>query len=338
MKYRLFGRSGLRVSELALGTMTFGNRKWGADETTAAAMYVAYRDAGGNFLDSANEVYSEGRSEEILGRLVADHRDEVAISTKYTFHVPGTKNANAAGNHRKSLRRSLEASLRRLGTDHVDILWLHCWDEITPQDEVLRALDDAVRQGKVLHIGVSNFPAWVVSRANMLAELRGWTAYAGIQVEYNLIERGAERELLPMSQALGLTVCAWSPLASGLLSGKYADGSADAKRLDVTPMKPVDERSLTIARGVGQLAAKMGQSSVAVALNWLRAKRGVIPLLGARTLDQLRANLACLEFSLNDEHVAKLDALSDFSPGYPHTFITRLRPMASGGFFDRIDR
>ncbi len=173
----------------------------------------------------ANEVYAEGRSEEIVGRLVADHRDEVVISTKYTFHAPGTKNANAAGNHRKSLRRSLESSLKRLGTDHVDILWLHCWDETSAQEEVLRALDDAVRQGKVLHIGVSNFPAWVVSRANMLAELRGWTAYSGIQVEYNLIERSVECELLPMSQALDLTVCAWSPLASGLLSGKYADGS-----------------------------------------------------------------------------------------------------------------
>lgn len=338
MKYHLFGRTGLRVSELALGTMTFGNRKWGADEATAAAMYAAYRDAGGNFLDSANEVYADGRSEQIVGRLIADHRDEVVVATKYTFHAPGTKNANAAGNQRKSLRRSLEASLRRLGTDHVDILWLHCWDEITPQEEVLRALDDAVRQGKVLHIGASNFPAWVVSRANMLAELRGWTAYAGIQVEYNLIERGVERELLPMSQALGLTVCAWSPLASGLLSGKYADGSAAAKRLDITPMKPIDERSLSIARGVAEVAARIERSSVAVALNWLRARRGVIPLLGARTLEQLRANLACLEFALDAEQVAQLDALSAFSPGYPHTFITRLRPMASGGFFDQIER
>jgi aryl-alcohol dehydrogenase-like predicted oxidoreductase len=338
MRYQLFGRTGLRVSELALGTMTFGNRRWGADETASAAMYAAYRDAGGNFLDSANEVYSDGRSEEIVGRLVADHRDEVVISTKYTFHAPGTRNANAGGNHRKSLRRSLESSLKRLGTDHVDILWLHCWDELTPQEDVLRALDDVVRQGKVLHIGVSNFPAWVVSRANMLAELRGWTAYAGIQVEYNLIERGVERDLLPMSQALGLTVCAWSPLASGLLSGKYATGSGEAKRLDVTPMKPVDDRSLAIARGVGELATEIGRSSVAVALNWLRAKPGVIPLLGARTLDQLHANLACLDFSLDAEQVARLDTSSDVSPGYPQTFIARLRPMATGGFHERIDR
>jgi aryl-alcohol dehydrogenase-like predicted oxidoreductase len=338
MRYQLFGRTGLRVSELALGAMTFGTKKWGADEAASAAMYAAYRDAGGNFLDTANEVYAEGRSEEIVGRLVADHRDEVVISTKYTFHAPGTKNANAAGNHRKSLRRSLESSLKRLGTDHVDILWLHCWDETSAQEEVLRALDDTVRQGKVLHIGVSNFPAWVVSRANMLAELRGWTAYSGIQVEYNLIERSVERELLPMSQALDLTVCAWSPLASGLLSGKYADGSSDAKRLDVAPLKQVDERSLAIARGVGELASRIGRSSVAVALNWLRAKRGVIPLLGARTIDQLHANLACLEFSLDAEQIAKLDALSAFSLGYPHTFIERLRPMSTGGFNDQLDR
>ena len=291
MRYRLFGGTGLRISELCLGTMTFGIQDWGASEEEAKAIYGAYRDAGGNFLDSANEVYADGRSEEITGRLVQGHRDEIVIATKYSFQNPGsTNNANAAGNHRKSLRRSVEASLKRLATDHIDLLWLHCWDETTPQEEVLRALDDLVKQGKVLHIGVSNFPAWVVARANAIAEARGWTAYSGYQLEYNIIERSIEREHLPMAKAQGMTVCAWSPLASGLLTGKYSgrEGPDELRRLDTVPMKVVHARSLSIAAGVDALAAELGRSSVAVALNWLRAKPEVIPLLGVRTLEQLQ--------------------------------------------------
>ena len=182
----------------------------------------------------------------MLGRLAAGARDGLVIATKYGLQRPGAANTNAAGSQRKSLRRSIEASLQRLRTDHIDLLWLHAWDGLTPVDEVMRALDDAVRAGQLLHVGVSNTPAWVVAQANTLAELRGWTPFVGLQVEYILVERSAERELLPMAHALGLGVAAWSPLASGVLSGKYADGATtgDDKRLAKAPLRTLDERSL----------------------------------------------------------------------------------------------
>ncbi|NRF72018.1 aldo/keto reductase [Aquincola sp. S2] len=338
MRYQLLGRSGLRVSELCLGTMTFGAAGWGTPEPEAAAMVKRFRDAGGNFFDTANEIYAGGLSEEILGRLVAGERDQVVIATKYGLHVPGTNNPNAAGNQRKSLKRSIESSLKRLGTDYVDLLWTHCWDGVTPADEVMRALDDLVRQGKVLHIGVCNTPAWVVSRSNTLAELRGWTAFAGLQVEYSLLERTAERELLPMARALGLGVAAWSPLASGILSGKYADpGAGDGARLQKAPMRPLDERSLALARGVAAVAAELGRPPAQVALNWVRAQAGVLPLLGARTDAQLQDNLACLDFTLEPETLVRLDALSAIEPGFPHDYLRRTRALATAGFDARLD-
>ena len=328
MRYKLFGNSGLRVSELCLGTMTFGAGKVGTPEEEAGEMYKLFRDAGGNFFDTANEMYADGRSEEILGRLVSGHRHEAVIATKYTFHVPGSNNPNAGGNHRKSLVRSLEGSLKRLNTDYVDMLWTHCWDGVTPVEEVMRALDDLVAQGKVLYIGVSNTPAWVISRSNMLAELRGWTSFIGMEVEYNLIERDVERELLPMAQALNLGVAAWSPLASGILSGKYGNpSSSESKRLDTWPLKQLNDSHLEIARGVSALAAEIGRHSVQVALSWLRAKPGVIPLIGARTLNQLRDNLACVDVNLTPEQVARLDALSAIDPGYPQNFMRRVKGL-----------
>ncbi|HEV8691338.1 MAG TPA: aldo/keto reductase [Ideonella sp.] len=341
MRYRLLGRSGLRVSELCLGTMTFGAAGWGTSEAEAATMFARFRDAGGNFFDTANEIYAGGRSEEILGRLAAGQRDELVIATKYGLHLPGTNNPNAAGNQRKSLKRSIESSLKRLGTDYVDLLWTHCWDGVTPVDEVMRALDDLVRQGKVLHIGVCNTPAWVVARSNTLAELRGWTAFIGLQVEYNLIERAAERELLPMARALGLGVAAWSPLASGILSGKYA-GSADASdgedaRLRKVPMRSLDPRSLEVARGLGNVAAELGKPAAQVALNWLRAQPGVLPVLGARTVAQLEDNLACLDFTLAPHDLARLDALSAIQLGYPHDYLSRTRSIAHAGFEKVLD-
>jgi aryl-alcohol dehydrogenase-like predicted oxidoreductase len=335
MRYHLLGRSGLRVSQLCLGTMTFGAEGWGTSEDDAARMVARFREAGGNFFDTANEIYAGGRSEEILGRLVAHEREQVVIATKYGLHMPGVNNPNAAGNQRKSLKRSIESSLRRLGTDYVDLLWTHCWDGVTPVDEVMRALDDLVRQGKVLHVGVSNTPAWVVARSNTLAELHGWSAFIGLQVEYSLVERTAERELLPMARALGLGVAAWSPLASGILSGKYARAEGEeggGGRLKKAPMRALDERSLAIARGVGALAAELDRPPAQVALNWLRAQPGVVPLLGARTPAQLEDNLACLDFGLDAQAVARLDALSAIEPGYPHDYLRRTKALAHAGF------
>ena len=230
MRYKLLGNSGLRVSELCLGTMTFGEDwGWGASKEDSRALFDAYREAGGNFIDTAN-FYTGGTSERFVGEFIASERDRFVVATKYTLTMrPG--DPNASGNHRKNMIQSVEASLRRLGTDYIDLYWLHAWDYLTPVEEVMRGLDDLVRAGKVLYVGVSDTPAWIVSQANTLAALRGWTPFVGLQIEYSLIERTVERELLPMAEAFGLTILAWSPLGSGVLTGKYLHPTPGETRL-----------------------------------------------------------------------------------------------------------
>ncbi|MES2320763.1 MAG: aldo/keto reductase [Pseudomonadota bacterium] len=341
MRYRLLGNSGLRVSELAYGIMNFGTQAWGTPDADACAgLYHAYREAGGNFIDTANEIYAGGRSEQFLGQLIAGHRDEVVVGSKFSFHLPGTANANIAGNHRKSMMRSVEASLKRLGTDFIDVLWVHGWDTLTPVDEMMRGLDDLVRQGKVHYVGISNAPAWVVAQANTMAELRNWTRFAGLQLEYSLLERDVEHELLPMARALGLAVLAYSPLASGILSGKYnVPADAGTRRLDInTFMASADERALDVAAAVVALARELGHTPSQVALAWLRAQPCVIPIIGARTLAQLQDNLGCLDLALTADQVALLSAVSVQRTPYPQRFIERTRFISSGGFYDKIDR
>src|SRR5271169_5613843 len=250
MRYRLLGNSGLRVSEAALGAMTFGEDwGWGSSKDEARKVYDAFREAGGNFIDTAN-IYTNGTSESFLGEFMKDHRQSVVLATKYSNAMPGT-DPNAAGNHRKNMVQSVEASLRRLKTDYIDLYWLHIWDQMTPVEEVMRAFDDLVRQGKVLYIGVSDAPAWWIAQANTLAELRGWTQFIGLQIEYSLIERTVERELIPMAKAFNLGLVAWSPLAGGLLSGKYhSGGAAEGGRLDNDGMKPFMPEQKRAARVV----------------------------------------------------------------------------------------
>src|SRR5271165_6018997 len=237
MKYRLLGKSGLRVSEAALGTMTFGDeRGWGSPKAEAQKIYETYREAGGNFIDTAN-FYTGGTSETFVGELIKGHRDSVVLATKYSSAAPGN-DPNAAGNHRKNMMQALEASLKRLRTDYIDLYWVHIWDQITPVEEVMRGLDDLVRAGKVLYTGISDAPAWWVAQANTLAELRGWTPFIGLQIEYNLLERTVERELIPMAKALNIGVTAWSPLAGGVLTGKYhGHGASEAGRMNSDMMK-----------------------------------------------------------------------------------------------------
>jgi aryl-alcohol dehydrogenase-like predicted oxidoreductase len=218
MRYRLLGHSGLRVSEAALGTMTFGDDwGWGAAKDEARKVYDAFREAGGNFIDTAN-IYTNGSSESFLGEFMEDHRQSVVLATKYTNAFPGT-DPNAAGNQRKNMMQAVEASLKRLKTDYIDLYWVHIWDQITPVEEVMRGLDDLVR-GQVLYVGISDAPAWWIAQANTLALLRGWSPFIGLQIEYSLIERTVERELIPMAKALNIGVTAWSPLASGVLTGR----------------------------------------------------------------------------------------------------------------------
>src|SRR5258706_5729992 len=231
MKYRLLGKSGLRVSEAALGTMTFGDEwGWGSPKDEAQKIYETYREAGGNFIDTA-KFYTNGTSEKFVGEFMRGHRESVVLATKYSNATPGN-DPNAAGNHRKSMMQALEASLKRLQTDYIDLYSVHIWDAITPVEEVMRGLDDVVRQGKVLYVGISDAPAWWVAQANTLAELRGWTQFIGLQLEYSLIERTVERELIPMAKALHTGVVAWSPLAGGFLTGKYhGEGKPDRGRV-----------------------------------------------------------------------------------------------------------
>ncbi|MBB2497336.1 aldo/keto reductase [Aquipseudomonas ullengensis] len=339
MRYRLLGKSGLRVSELCLGTMTFGNAGWGSDESEARSIYAGYRDAGGNFFDTANEIYAQGRSEEVLGRLIAGHRDELVVASKYSLALPGTRDPNWAGNHRKSLRRSVEASLRRLDTDYLDMLWVHAWDTVTPVEETMRALDDLVRQGKVLYLGISNAPAWVVAKCNMQAQAMGQTAFVALQVEYNLIERSIEQELLPMARDFGMSIAAWSPLAGGLLSGKYGNPQrqADGQRLDSAGLGGVDEHGLKVAQAVMDVASRLGHSPSQVALNWLRACPGVIPLIGARTRAQLDDNLGCLSFELDEASLAELARVSESELRYPQRYLQKYRELLFAGFAQQVD-
>ena len=344
MRYKLFGNSGLRVSELCLGTMTFGEEwGWGSSREDSRKIYDAFREAGGNFIDTAN-IYTQGTSEKFLGEFLEGDREHVVLATKYTNAAPGN-DPNAAGNHRKSMFQAIEASLDRLNTDYIDLYWLHIWDGITPVDEIMRAFEDLARQGKILYAGISDAPAWRVSEANTLAELRGWTRFVGLQIEYSLIERTVERELLPMARALGLAVTPWSPLASGLLTGKYTGAAKEeGARLSTSMMAEwatIDDRKKRIIEAVAEVAKEVGRSPAQVALTWLRQQPGtIVPIIGARKLDQLRDNLACLEFKLTGDQLAKLGKASAIELGFPHDFYAKplVRQLISGGLYDQIDR
>lgn len=343
MRYKLLGASGLRVSELGLGTMTFmDDLSWGATRQQSRKIFDTFAEAGGNLIDTSN---SYGASEAFLADLVRADRDRFVITTKYSGSPPG-EHVNSAGNHRKSLLQSVAASTRRMGTDYIDLLWLNAWDFMTPVEEILRALDDLVRRGTVLYVGIANSPAWFVASANTLAATRGWTSFTALQLRYNLLDRESERELLPMARALDIGVTAWTPLASGWLTGKYAQpepGRAHdgTRRLDgavASRFVRRDERAVLIASEVAAVARELGCQPAHVALNWLR-RRGVIPLFGARTAEQARENLECLQFTLPDEQALRLEAVSRISLGYPHDFLSSgmVRQHTYGGWFARID-
>jgi aryl-alcohol dehydrogenase-like predicted oxidoreductase len=342
MKYRLLGNSGLRVSEASLGTMTFGEDwGWGSSKDEAQKVYETYREAGGNFLDTAN-LYTNGTSEKFVGEFVQGHRESVVVATKYSLAAPGN-DPNAAGNHRKSMMQAVEASLKRLQTDYIDLYWVHMWDGITPVEEVMRGLDDIVRQGKVLYIGISDASAWWIAQANTLAELRGWTQFTGLQIEYNLIERTVERELIPMAKALKLGVVAWSPLAKGVLSGKYhGEGKADGGRMSNEGMKeflPEEQRATPIISALKSVAKQTGRTMAQVALAWLRYRTvPVIPIIGARKVSQVQDNLASLDLELSAEQLKSLDGASQIEPGFPHGIYERemVRGIRYGGVWDRL--
>lgn len=340
MRYSILGRSGLRVAEIALGAMTFGTAtEWSRSEAQVRPVFDAYVEAGGNFIDTAN-MYTGGESERMVGRLVAADRERFVVATKYANAVPGRNDPNAAGVHRKSITQSLDASLKRLALDYIDLYIVHWWDFTTPVEEVQRALDDAVRAGKILHVGLSDVPAWVVSRAQTFADLRGLVPISAMQLEYSLVQRSIEREHLPLAAAHGIAVTAWSPLAGGLLSGKYtARGTADGpRRMDSMQLQPMDERNLAIARSVDRVAERLGARPAQVALAWVLS-RGVIPIVGATQPQQLRDNLAAAGLKLDAATIAELDQASAFDAGHPYSMLQWEMPMALGygGMFGQID-
>ncbi|WP_432153615.1 aldo/keto reductase [Streptomyces tricolor] len=331
MRYTLFGRTGLRVSELALGSMTFGEDwGWGVDKDTSARILDTYADAGGNFVDTANN-YTSGSSERILGELLAGRRERFVLASKYTC---GTRDGdpNSAGNHRKNLVQSVEESLRRLRTDRLDVLWVHARDNFTPVEEVMRALDDVVRSGKVLYVGVSDWPAWEIAQANTLAELRGWTCFAGSQLRYSLLDRTPERELLPQARAFDLAVFAWAPLAAGKLTGKYRRG--ERGRLDTLGIK-TEAWEEEVVGAVLDIAGQGGWSPAQVALAWLLGGPGnVVPIVSATAPGQLADNLASTGVRLDADARARLDEVSAVPLGFPHEFL-REAPITRNVYGDR---
>ena len=341
MKYKLLGHSGLRVSELCLGTMTFGEDwGWGASYETSRQIFDAYAEAGGNFIDTAN-LYTNGTSEIYVGDFIGGERDKWVVATKYSLNT-GQGEINAGGNHRKNMVQAVEASLERLRVDYIDLLWLHAWDYTTPVEEVMRAFDDLVRAGKVLYIGVSDTPAWIVAQANTLATLRGWTPFIGLQIEYSLRERTPERELLPMAAALDIGITAWSPLGGGVLTGKYNKEEPTSGRLSGTDsMVVISERDLEMAEVVITIAKDLDRPPAQVALNWLRQhSQTIIPILGSRKLEQMQQNLACLDFELTPTQMQQLNQVSAIDLGFPHAFLQSdmVQDFAFGGALKLLDR
>ena len=334
MRYKLLGKSGLRVSELCLGTMTFGEDwGWGASKEESRKIFDAFAAAGGNFIDTANN-YTDGTSEKYVGEFIGAEREYFVAATKYTLSKR-KDDPNAGGNARKNMLQAVEASLKRLNTDYLDLYYLHMWDYTTPVEEVMRAFDDLVRQGKVLYVGISDTPAWIVSQANTLAELRGWARFVALQVPYSLADRAVERDLLPMARAFDMAILPWGLLEAGELTGKYNRPTDEPKR-----NQQPSERNLALADEVMKLAQEIGRTPSQVAINWVRQQPGlVIPILGARREAHIKDNLACLEFELTAEQMRRLAQASPISLGFPQSFLASqdVKELIFGDSFSRLD-
>jgi aryl-alcohol dehydrogenase-like predicted oxidoreductase len=323
VEYRQLGSTGTRVSELGLGTMTFGRE---ADEATSREIVDHFLAAGGNFVDTA-DVYANGASEEITGRVLGARRDEVVLATKVRF--PTGPGPNDRGASRRHIRMGVEASLRRLGTEWIDLYQIHCWDASTPIEETVSTLDDLVHEGKIRYAGASNYTAWQLAKSLGLAVLRGWEPFASLQPEYSLITRDIERELLPLCREEGLAVLPWSPLAGGVLTGKYRDGEDFPKGTrggdteePITFTYRLHERAWGTVDAVRKVSEEAGKAPSQVALNWVLHRPGVTaPIIGARNVSQLEDNLGAVGWQLDEEHWRALSWASAFPRGYPYDFI-----------------
>jgi aryl-alcohol dehydrogenase-like predicted oxidoreductase len=322
MKYKTLGRSGLRVSEICFGAMGFGEEwTWGASKEESKKLYDTFINAGGNFIDTANK-YTDGTSEKYLGEFIKSEREKIVLASKYTL-TTNPKEPTASGNSRKNMMQALGASLKRLGTDYIDLYYVHAWDLLTPADEIMRALDDAIRMGKILYIGVSDTPAWMAAKANTMAELRGWAQFAALQIEYSLVERTVENDLIPMAKDYCMSVVAWAPLARGVLSGKYSSGRSKEEKSRLKDDSPMlSKENMMIADEVIRVAEEIGCKPSHVALKWLMQKnKSVIPIVGVTKLYQLEENLGALECELNAEQMSRLDNISEPELIFPHRFL-----------------
>jgi aryl-alcohol dehydrogenase-like predicted oxidoreductase len=342
MRYKLLGKSGLRVSELCLGTMTFGETwGWGASKDESHKQFDLFAERGGNFIDTSVN-YTDGTSEEFLGEFLRGQRERFVVATKYTLTKPDSRDPNSGGNSRKNMRQSVERSLRRLQTDVIDVLYLHMWDHMTPLEEVLRGLDDLVSSGKVSYIAVSDTPAYIVSAANMLSELRGWANFIGLQIPYSLNARTPERDLLPMAKYWEMTLLPWGLLGGGVLTGKYTEETSEPtryNRAETAERIQKREQTLRIIEEVRLIAEEVGRSRAQVAIQWVRQQQEkvqTIPILGARTTEQLADNLAVLDWSLSDEQLQRLDDVSAISMDFPHGFLDG-NAYVYGATFNQID-
>lgn len=332
--YVTLGRSGLRVSPLCLGAMTFGEENgWGSSVEESQQILDRFIDLGGNFIDTANG-YTKGHSETIIGDHVGHdsaRRDRLVIATKFSSNLyPGDPNGGGSG--RKSIVRACEHSLRRLRTDYIDLYWLHNWDIHTPIDETMAALDDLVRAGKLRYVGVSDTPAWKIVEANMIARFRGWSAFVGLQIEYSLLERSVEQELVPMAKEFALGITPWSPLKGGALSGKYRRDNAGRIQADRGARVPLDEKTYALVDALDVIATAHDSSVAAVALAWVQAQPGVTStIIGARRLAQLESNVKALDLTLTADDLAHLDALSRPILGFPQNMGAIFPALHNGG-------
>jgi aryl-alcohol dehydrogenase-like predicted oxidoreductase len=314
--------------------MTFGDDwGWGATKEESRKMFDVFTEAGGNFIDTANN-YTNGTSEKFVGEFIASDRDRFVVATKYTLSER-PEDPNFGGNHRKNMLRSVEGSLKRLNTDRIDLLWLHMWDGMTPVEEVMRALDDLVRAGKVLYLGISDTPAWVVSHANGIADLRGWSRFVAYQGEYSLASRAPERDIMPMTRALEMAFTPWGVLEGGEMTGKYNSPSDEPKR-----SKDTSPRIKSLATELMSLAEEIGRTPSQIGINWVRQQPYlVMPIIGARSKKHLIDNMACLEFELTIEQMARLSDASPIDLGFPHSFLgsDHVRGLIFGKTFAQID-
>ncbi len=336
MRYKLLGRSGLRVSELCLGTMTFGETwGWGASKAESKKMFDLFAKAGGNFIDTSVN-YTDGTAEEFLGDFLKVDRDHFVVATKYTLTKPDDTDPNGGGNSRKNMMKSVEKSLKRLKTDFIDVYYLHVWDYMTPIDEVVRGLDDLVRQGKVNYVAFSDTPDYIVAEANTRAELMGWSRFIGMQVPYSLLDRSVERALIPMAAHWDMTVLPWGMLNAGILTGKFMQNVKGSTRLNPKNIG-LSEKSLSVVMEVQKISQETGKPMSQVAINWVRQfpAAQMIPLIGARSVKQLKDNLGALDWNLTEEQYQRLNQVSAIEMGSPHDFSASR--YVFGATFDMID-